>query len=161
MTEKLQEILKTKCRCFGLTDRQQCKNMSESHQLWIFTCKVGDSLNSSDWKRTAGFHKCFYCFRRWERYNHSNNLQVVNQVLLCYESKRSTKGSDTSMVNTRQAQRLSNGEEKAEVPKQREGKIMHIMAYVTYNAKFQYAILIYNTQNTLHWNLWTCRYKTH
>lgn len=44
---------------------------------------------------------------------------------------------------------------------QREEKIMHIMAYVTYDAKFQYEILIYNTQNTLHWNLWTCQYKSH
>lgn len=54
------------------------------------------------------------------------------------------------MVNRRQAQRLSDGEEKAKVLMWREEKIMHIMAYVTYNAKFQYAILIYNTQNTLH-----------
>jgi len=44
MTEKLQEILKTKGRYFGLPDRQQCKNTSESQHLWIFTCKVADSL---------------------------------------------------------------------------------------------------------------------
>lgn len=50
----------------------------------------------------------------------------------------------------RQAQRLSDGEQNAKVLRQREEKIMHIMAYVTYNAKFQHAILIYNTQNTLH-----------
>lgn len=59
--------------------------------------------------------------------------------------KRSTRGSDVKMVNTRQAQRLSDGEEKAEVLRQRERKITHIMAYVAYNAKLQHAILIYNT----------------
>lgn len=41
-------------------------------------------------------------------------------------------------------------EAKCKSTKAGEEKIMHIMAYVTYNAKFQYAILIYNTQNTLH-----------
>lgn len=59
--------------------------------------------------------------------------------------ERSTRGSDVKMVNTRQAQRLSDGEERAEVLRQRERKITHIMAYVAYNAKFQHAILIYNT----------------
>lgn len=57
------------------------------------------------------------------------------------------------MENMRQAQRLSDEEEKAEELRQREGKIMHIMVYVTYNAKFHYVVRIYNTQNTLHGNL--------
>lgn len=74
-------------------------------------------------------------------------VQVLGNTATTYRTreKRSTRGSDMKMVNTRQAQRLSDGEEKAEVLRQGERKITHIMAYVAYNAKLQHAILIYNT----------------
>lgn len=157
MTEKLQEILKTKCRHFGLPDQQQCENMSESQQLWIFTCKVGDSLNTCDWKRSAGFHKCFYWFMCWERYNPSNNLQVSHPSAIVLQERREAPGAQARRWWIWDRHKDCQMERK----KQREGMLMHIMAYVTYNAKSQYATLIYNTQNTLHWNMWTCQYKSH
>lgn len=80
----------------------------------------------------------------------ATTYRYLSQRDFVTRARRSTRDSETNMMNRRQAQRLSDGEEKAKVLMQREEKIMHIMAYVTYDAKFQYEILIYNTQNTLH-----------
>lgn len=84
----------------------------------------------------------------------------IRLSMLVLQGHREAPGAQKPTWCIWHSHKLSDGEENAEVLRQRQVKIMHIMAYVTYNAKFQYAVLIYNTQNTLHWNMWTCQYKS-